>query len=114
MINLGKGWCINMFLFIDEKATSWFTKEFEISKPISIRLFPQYAGFGQKNKGFTLAFSAEQPANVGFFKEIDEITFYVEGNDVWFFEDTETYLSVNDLLEEIQITYKESVESVMN
>jgi uncharacterized protein YneR len=109
MINLRKGWCLNMFISIDEKATSWFTKEFEISNPISIRLFPQYAGFGEQNKGYSLAFSAEHPANVGFTTEINGITFYVEGNDVWFFEDTETYLSFNDLLEEIQITYKEIV-----
>ena len=99
-----------MFISIDEKATSWFTKEFEISKPISIRLFPQYAGFGEKNKGFSLAFSAEMPSNVGFAKEINGITFFVEGNDIWFFEDTETFLTVNDLIEEIQITYKESTE----
>ncbi|WP_040204378.1 HesB/YadR/YfhF family protein [Neobacillus jeddahensis] len=96
-----------MFISIDEKATSWFSQEFDISKPISIRLFPQYAGFGQKHKGFSLAFSAEYPSNIEFTKEINGITFFVEGNDVWFFEDTETYLTVDDLLEELKVTYKE-------
>ncbi|MEH7544765.1 MULTISPECIES: HesB/YadR/YfhF family protein [Bacillaceae] len=96
-----------MFISIDEKAALWFTKEFEMNKPISIRLFPQYAGFGEKNKGYSLAFSIEQPADAGYAQEMNGITFYVEGNDVWFFKDTETYLSVDEALEEIQITYKE-------
>jgi uncharacterized protein YneR len=103
-----------MFISIDEKASLWFSKEFEIIKPFSIRMFPQYAGFGAKHKGYSLAFSAEQPANLGFKKELNGITFFVEGNDVWFFEETETYLSVDDLLEEIHVTYKEKSALALN
>nr|WP_263328455.1 hypothetical protein [Neobacillus sp. Marseille-Q6967] len=96
-----------MFISIDEKAASWFTKEFEFTKPLAIRMYPQYSGFGEKHKGYMLAFSAETPTNAEFTQKINGITFYVEGNDIWFFEDTETYLSVNSPLDEIQITYKE-------
>lgn len=96
-----------MLISIDERAASWFNREFEINKPFTIRIYPQYAGFGEKHKGYSLGFSAEAPTNAGFTKDINGITFYVEGNDVWFFEDTETYLSVNDLIDEIHITFKE-------
>ncbi|MFF2446305.1 HesB/YadR/YfhF family protein [Neobacillus sp. NPDC058068] len=96
-----------MLISFDEKATLWFSKEFEINKPFSIRMFPQYAGFGEKHKGYSLAFSAENPTNAGIIKVINGITFFVEDNDVWFFEDTETYLSVNGLLDELHVTYKE-------
>ncbi|NWQ41134.1 hypothetical protein MLOOGBEN_10555 [Bacillus sp. EB106-08-02-XG196] len=95
-----------MLISIDEKAAKWFTSEFEIN---TVRMFPRYSGFGEKNKGFSLAFSAEAPTNVGFTKEINGINFYVEGNDVWFFEDTETCLSFNDEMNEIQITFKETM-----
>ncbi|MGX6442389.1 HesB/YadR/YfhF family protein [Neobacillus sp. K501] len=94
-----------MLISIDERAVAWFNKEFEINKPFTIRLYPQYAGFGEKHKGYSLAFSAELPSNAGYTTDINGITFYVEGNDVWFFENTETYLSVNDLSEEIFVTY---------
>lgn len=104
----------NMHISIDEKAASWFTKEFEITKPFSIRMFPQYAGFGQKHKGYSLAFSAETPANIGFTKEIDGITFFVEGNDVWFFEDTETLLSTDLLQNELLISFKDTMTSRVN
>ena len=104
----------NMHISIDEKATSWFTKEFEMTKPFSIRMFPQYAGFGEKHKGYSLAFSAETPTNVGFIQVINGINFYIEGNDVWFFEDTETLLSVDNLQNELLISFKEENTPVMN
>ncbi|MFD0829020.1 HesB/YadR/YfhF family protein [Neobacillus sp. M.A.Huq-85] len=103
-----------MFITIDEKAASWFTKEFEMNKPFSIRMFPQYAGFGQKHKGYSLAFSAEIPANAGYSKEVNGITFFIEGNDVWFFEDTQTLLSVDDRLEELQVSFREQNNLMVN
>jgi uncharacterized protein YneR len=95
-----------MMISIDEKAFSWFNKEFELNKPFSIRLFPQYSGFGEKHKGFSLAFSAEAPTSAGFSTELHGITFYVEDNDIWFFNDTKTYLSI-DPKEELKVSFKE-------
>jgi uncharacterized protein YneR len=105
---IGKGWCFNMFISIDERAATWFTREFELNKPFNIRMFPQYAGFGEKNKGYSLAFSAETPANAGYKNKVNGITFFIEVNDVWFFEDTETFLTLDGNLDEILVTYKES------
>ncbi len=96
-----------MMISIDEKAAKWFTDEFQNNN--TVRMFPQYDGFGEKNKGFSLAFSAEAPSNIGFTKEINGMSFYVEGNDIWFFEDTETCLSYNDEIKEIQISFKETM-----
>jgi uncharacterized protein YneR len=96
-----------MFISIDEKAATWFTREFELQKPFSIRMFPQYAGFGTKHKGYSLAFSAETPGNTGFKNELNGITFFVDVNDIWFFNDTETALTIDDFLDEILVTYKE-------
>jgi uncharacterized protein YneR len=98
-----------MYISIDERASSWFTNEFEVNKPMTIRMFPQYAGLGEKHKGYSLAFSAETPTNAGFTTVVNGITFFVESNDTWFFEESETYLTVNDLISELQITYKEAI-----
>ncbi|MEH7179610.1 HesB/YadR/YfhF family protein [Neobacillus vireti] len=95
-----------MIISIDEKAAKWLTNEFQNN---SVRMYPQYDGFGVKNKGFSLAFSAEAPSNIGFTKEIKGVRLYVEGNDVWFFEDTETCLSYNEDVKEIQISFKETI-----
>jgi len=74
-------------------------------------MYPQYAGFGLKNKGYSLAFSLETPANIGLRKEIAGITFFVESNDMWFFEDTETYLTMDDAMDELFVMYKEEIIS---
>jgi uncharacterized protein YneR len=95
-----------MLISIDEKAFVWFTKEFEFSEPLCIRMFPQYAGFGQKNKEFCLGFSAETPTNAEYKQEINGVTFYYEENDAWFFQDTETYLTI-DGTDELHISFKE-------
>jgi uncharacterized protein YneR len=97
-----------MLISIDQGAAKWFSKEFEINKPFNVRMFPQYSGFGEKHKGYSLAFSAEAPSNMGYTQEVNGINFYIEGNDVWFFEDTETLLSFNEQLDEIQVTFKET------
>ncbi|WML52627.1 hypothetical protein RCG17_25215 [Neobacillus sp. PS3-12] len=97
-----------MLISIDERALAWFIKEFDNNEPISIRMFPQYAGFGQKNKEFCLGFSAETPTNAEYKQEMNGITFYYEENDAWFFDDTETYLTI-DNADELQISFKEVI-----
>ncbi|WP_043933185.1 HesB/YadR/YfhF family protein [Bacillus sp. EB01] len=97
-----------MILSLDEKAFSWFSNEFDIKAPLSIRLYPQYAGLGVKHKGYTLAFSAEAPTNAGYSKIVKGITFYVEENDRWFFEHTNTILSFDETLNEISVKYEEN------
>jgi uncharacterized protein YneR len=100
-----------MFISIDERAASWFTREFQFNKPFSIRMFPQYAGFGRKHKGFSLAFSAEKPTNPGYTNVANGITFFIEVNDVWFFEDTETCLTIDNFSNELMVYYKELLPS---
>ncbi|NHM31805.1 HesB/YadR/YfhF family protein [Neobacillus terrae] len=95
-----------MLISIDEKALVWFTDEFGINRPFYIRMFPQYAGFGEKHKGYSLAFSAEVPANACFIHEQNGITFYIEGSDTWFFEDTNTSLSYDERIKELLVKYE--------
>lgn len=91
---------------IDDKAFKWFEKEFQSAKPFSIRLYPQYAGLGEKNKGFSLAFSLEDPAICCEQQEREGITFYVESNDKWFFDETDIEIKYNDAINEIFTIYK--------
>jgi len=95
------------FLSVDKKAFHWFSDEFEIKVPSNIRLFPQYAGFGQKHKGYSLAFSVETPVNAGYSQRMDELTFFIEENDRWFFEDTKTYLYFDEVLKELAVRYED-------
>jgi uncharacterized protein YneR len=95
-----------MLISIDEKAFAWFKKEFESTESLNIRMFPQYGGFGQKHREFTLGFSAEAPTSAEYQEEINGVTFYYEENDAWFFNNAETYLSIDETAE-LQISFKE-------
>jgi uncharacterized protein YneR len=105
-----------MFISIDEKALSWFSEEFEINRPLSIRLYPQYAGFGQQHKGYSIGFSVETPTNAEYSKAVNDITFYVECSDIWFFNDIDTYLFIDNQTKELQILFHEdeTIVKVLN
>ncbi|MGM0903195.1 MAG: HesB/YadR/YfhF family protein [Bacillota bacterium] len=90
---------------IESNAYKWFESEFVVPKPFSIRLYPQYAGFGEKNKGFSLAFSLEEPNIAETQQEIDGITFFIESNDCWFFDDTNVSIQFCENKKEVYTTY---------
>lgn len=94
-------------ILIENNAYKWFENEFQSQKPFYIRLYPQYAGFGKKNKGYSLAFSKETPHVLGEEHEIEGITFYVESNDTWFFNDTDVEIKYSTEAQEIFAFYKE-------
>jgi uncharacterized protein YneR len=96
-----------MTIKIDQEAFKWFEREFDTPKPFHIRLYPQYAGFGDKNKGYSLAFSLEAPAIAAEQQIIDGITFYVESNDTWFFNETDVEIKYSDTAGEIFTKYNE-------
>lgn len=92
-------------ILIDDNAFNWFKNEFPYEKPISIRLYPQYDGFGVQHKGFSLAISMEEPSLASLVQEMNGITFYVESNDTWFFDETKVELSVCEKSKELCATY---------
>ncbi|WP_181884641.1 HesB/YadR/YfhF family protein [Neobacillus piezotolerans] len=97
----------------DDKALSWFSDEFGITAPISIRLFPQYNGFGIQHKGYSLAFSAEPATDPSYAAEMNGLTFYIEASDLWFFKDTKTFLFFDEAQKELAVRYEDEA-SVMN
>lgn len=90
---------------IENNAYTWFESEFDVPKPFSIRLYPQYAGFGEKNKGFSLAFSLEEPNLAESKQEINGITFFVESNDTWFFDEIDVSIQFCENKKEVFTTY---------
>lgn len=96
----------------DEKALSWFSDEFRITAPLGIRLFPQYNGFGLQHKGYSLAFSAEPATNPSYAAKLNGLTFYIEASDLWFFEDTKTFLFYDESLKELAVRYEDETKKI--
>lgn len=69
-------------------------------------------GVGQKHKGYSIGFSVEGPTNAEYFKSVNNITFYVESSDIWFFNDIDTYLFIDNQTKELQILFHKGETSV--
>lgn len=73
-----------MHINVDQKAVQWYKDELINTSPF-IRFYPRYGGGGHI-PGFAIAVIDDPPETVHVSKEIEQITFYVEEKDAWFFE----------------------------
>lgn len=78
-----------MNLQVTQEAAKWYEEELSITPPGFIRFFPRYGGFGGHIPGFSVGINQEQPENIYAKTEVNNITFYVETKDAWYFEDLE-------------------------
>jgi len=96
-----------MKIIIEEKAARWYKDELQLSAPAYIRFTVRYGGMGGNIPGFSLGISSEKPEQVHTSTEVNDITFYVEENDAWYFEDKNLVVSFDEELDEPQFTYEQ-------
>ena len=56
--------------------------------------------------GFSLGIARNQPTHIGSSTEINDVTFYVEHDDLWFFEDYDLVIPLNEKLNEPELSMK--------
>lgn len=95
-----------MEIFITNEAVEWFKKEYDIQNKATVRFFVRYGGFGGNIPAFSLGVNLELPNTVYTSTTINEVTFYVEESDAWYFEDKNLYVSFNEKLSEPKFEYK--------
>lgn len=95
-----------MKLEVSDKAVEWYENEYEITNKTEMRLFVRYGGFGGLIPGFSLGLSIESPNEVHIKKTINKITFYIEKQDAWYFEDKDLFIEFNHDLHEPEFTYQ--------
>lgn len=90
-----------MKIHVSPAAFDWFKEEFSLSGGDYIRLFARYGGFGQFQQGFSLGFSSEPPKNPAVTETIENITFFIEHEDLWYFDNRSVTLDIDPELDEI-------------
>lgn len=93
-----------MKLHISEKAAAWYKDEMTLNEGDYVRFFARYGGFSTIQPGFSLGVSAEMPDETGVEVVIDGIHFYVEKNDLWYFDSHDFYVDLDAKLEEPEFT----------
>lgn len=96
-----------MELNVTNDAARWYKKELAMTTPGFIHFFPRY-GFGGHIPAFAIGINQEEPENMYSSTKVEDITFYVETKDAWYFDDIEKMtIELNKKLNEPEFIYNE-------
>ncbi|WP_323702455.1 HesB/YadR/YfhF family protein [Mammaliicoccus sp. Dog046] len=87
-----------MNLEITDKAMNWFKNELDFTDDQALRFFVRYGGEFQLKQGFSPAFTVEplSTSEIGFKDEKDDIPFFIDEKDLWYFEGNDLVIDLND------------------
>lgn len=79
-----------MKLTVTEQAAQWYKDELDITDGTHIRFYVRYGGIGGIVPGFSLGVNTDKPQTIYTSTESENITFYVEDTDSWYFDGKES------------------------
>lgn len=94
-----------MNLTVTEEIAKWYKEELDIESAAYIRFFPRY-GFGGHIPGFSIGINRDRPEDIYVKTNVENITFYIESKDSWYFDGINLNVSFNNTLEEPQYSYE--------
>ncbi|MFJ3389519.1 MULTISPECIES: HesB/YadR/YfhF family protein [unclassified Lysinibacillus] len=95
-----------MNIVLTDEALQWFKQEMEIESGDTIRFYARYGGSSPFHEGFSLGMTREEPFNIGVKKVIDDVTYYIDEKDLWFFNNHSLYVDVDVTNDELKYEYK--------
>ncbi|MGX9134682.1 HesB/YadR/YfhF family protein [Rummeliibacillus sp. JY-2-4R] len=95
-----------MNIHITDQAYKWFLDEMSVKSGDFVRFYARYGGSNPFHEGFSLGMSKDEPMNPTVQVIINEVTFYIEEDDRWFFNDHDLYVDYDQDSEELSYEYK--------
>ncbi|WP_299090706.1 HesB/YadR/YfhF family protein [uncultured Metabacillus sp.] len=96
-----------MEMIIDDKAANWYIEELQLQKGDMVQFFVRYGGCSNVQKGFSLGVAKQQPEEIGASVELNGITFFVENRDLWYFDNHNLRVELDEEVNEPFFTYIE-------
>ncbi|TCP19759.1 uncharacterized protein YneR [Scopulibacillus darangshiensis] len=97
-----------MKITVTDEAVDWFKEELEVTAGDHVRFFVRYGGNSTIQEGFSLGLTVEKPHNIAANTIEDDITFFVEDEDVWYFKDYDLKVDFEEKTGEIDFNYREA------
>lgn len=97
-----------MKIHISDEALQWFKEEMEVKENDYIRFYARYGGSSPFHEAFSLGMNREVPHDIGVESVKDGIHFYIEKDDLWFFNEHDLYVNVNKAADELIYDYKKN------
>jgi uncharacterized protein YneR len=94
-----------MNISITEEAANWYKNELNLKEGDFLRFFVRYGGCSNVQKGFSLGVSNDTPVNPGVKVEQSGIQFFIEEDDLWYFDGKSLNITYNKELDEPEFHY---------
>ncbi|PGZ93175.1 MULTISPECIES: HesB/YadR/YfhF family protein [unclassified Bacillus (in: firmicutes)] len=85
-----------MKIKISEDALKWFQDEMNVKEGDTIRFFARYGGNSTIHKGYSLGVTKEQPVDIGESITVDNVVYFINETDLWYFKDYNLSVIVNE------------------
>lgn len=94
-----------MEISVSKSASEWYLRELKPSENECIRFFVQYGGHSAVQKGFSLGIRIDTPINPGLFTKVNDLNFYIEEDDIWYFDDHDLEITLQESEEYPKMNY---------
>jgi uncharacterized protein YneR len=95
-----------MKIIISPEAKQWFKEDMEAKSGEYIRFYARYGGSSSLHEGFSLGVTKEQPLDLAIELVEDDIHFYIEDRDIWYFDGHDLHVSVDPKRKELTYSYE--------
>ncbi|ARD46906.1 HesB/YadR/YfhF family protein [Sporosarcina sp. P33] len=97
-----------MNIHISEQAVQWFENEMEAAAGDYVKFFARYGGSSPLHEGFSIGITKETPDEPVAEKVINDVHYYVEERDLWFFDGHDLHVDTDPASEELSFHYRVS------
>lgn len=94
-----------MNIILSKEAMNWFKEEMEAKPGEFIRFFARYGGSSPLHDGFSLGVTKEEPMELAVELVAENIHFYIESRDEWYFDGHDLHVNVDPELKELTYSY---------
>ncbi|MES1040976.1 HesB/YadR/YfhF family protein [Peribacillus simplex] len=98
-----------MKLTISDQAAKWYMDELGLQEGSHLRFYVRYGGHSTVQSGFSLGIMQEEPETAAAATTMNEINFYVEEKDLWYFDGHDLLITFNEKLTEPEFHYEKIV-----
>lgn len=95
-----------MNIALTDEALQWFKREMEVESGDTIRFYARYGGSSPFLEGFSLGMTREEPIEIGVKTVLDDVTYYIDEKDLWFFNDHNLHVDVDTTIDELKYDYR--------
>ncbi|MEG0259445.1 MAG: HesB/YadR/YfhF family protein [Lysinibacillus sp.] len=95
-----------MNIILTAAAREWFVREMEVEHGDTIRFYARYGGSSPFHEGFSLGMTREEPIDIGVKTVVEDVIYYIDDKDLWFFNNHNLHVDVDTYLDELKYEYK--------